>query len=45
MKVTRKDAHVNARRHQTAILMDFWIEAIRRMVMHTDDLTVASATT
>ena len=44
-KVTRKDAHVNARRHQTAILIDFWIEAMRRMVIHTDDLTVASATT
>jgi hypothetical protein len=44
-KVTRKDAHVTASRHQTVILMGFLIEAIRLIVMHTEDLTVASATT
>ena len=36
MKVTKKDAHVSARRHHTAILMGFWIEAMRRMVQQED---------
>jgi len=40
-----KEAQVTARRTQTVILKDLLIEAMRRMVMHTDDLTVASAMT
>lgn len=45
MKVTANDAHVTASNAQTVIFMDLLTDAIRRMVMHTDDLTVASATT
>jgi hypothetical protein len=45
MKVTKKEHQVTASRTQTVILIGLLIDAIRLMVMHTDDLTVASATT
>ena len=41
----RNEAQVTARRHQTVILKGLCVEAMRRIVMQIEDLTVASAMT
>jgi hypothetical protein len=43
--VTKNEAHVTESKTQTVIFNGFFIEAMRRIVMHTDDLIVAKATT
>lgn len=45
MNVTKKEHQVTASKTQTVILIGLLIDAMRLMVMQTDDLTVASATT